>query len=117
MTLDNASIIADATAGIADVGFPVAFTRTTNWPSTPDQNIETGAPDTTMTAVAIKTSRAFLSNGQEIQAAKTLLVAAGIFVPQQGDRATIGGVDMTVVRVGEISPGGVALLFRIDLAS
>jgi hypothetical protein len=119
MTLDTESIIADAIAGIAEAGFSVIFTQKVLQPDSPNSSAPTRTQDYPATVVSTKTSRAFMQNGQEINVAKTLLIGATGFVPRQGDKVTISGYPnpFGVVRVQQTDPSGVALLFKVDLAT
>jgi len=118
MSEDYAAIAAEALDAIADVGFAVTVTRKTSQPSSPNSGAPTMTTDYEITVVQTKTSRAFIIGGQEIIASKTLLVPATGFVPQQGDKVTLGaGNPMRVVRVQATAPGGVDVLYKVDLAS
>ena len=80
MSLDNAGIIDDALAGIAEAGFGVTFTQKQAQPGSPSSSAPTVTQDYAVTAVSTKTSRAFMAMGQEITVAKTLLT--GDLIPQ-----------------------------------
>lgn len=118
MSEDWGAIAEDAAAAIADTGFAVTFTRTPA-PSGPLDMGPFDPEDQPAMAVQTKTSRAFMARGVEVQVMKTLLVSAS-FEPREGDRMRIGTNSEAepsygVVRVQGLAPGGVDLLFKVDL--
>ncbi len=119
MSLDNAGIKADALAGIAEAGFSVTFTQQTSGPTSPLDTTPVVTTDYPITAVSTKTSRAFMSSGQEIVVVKTLLIGATGFIPRQGDKVTISGyaIPFGVARVMPTEPGGVTLMLKVDLTT
>lgn len=117
MSIDYASIAANALAALTDAGQDV--TLRTYTAGTYDPATGTATPttaDTTRKGVIFDFGGgATLERGTLIQVGdKRLLLDAEASVSQQ-DHFVIGGVDYSIVSIGEVNPAGTCVLYDIHL--
>ena len=114
---DWAAIAAEVAAAIAEVGFAATITRRTG-PQTPWDNApeaETAYP-VTVVDDGIKTRYSRADDGALIaRTARVLTVAVGDVAPAMGDTITVGGSLHVIAAVMPTAPGGVALLYEVEL--
>ena len=114
MAEDWAAIAADVRSAIASVGAPVTVTRqispepATPWDAVP---IET----TTFSVMAVDMGIRRRRQGESIVEARVLLVAPGDIVPEIGDMVTVRDGEHAVMAVSPTAPGGVDVMFKVEL--
>jgi hypothetical protein len=111
------AIASDVIAAIAGVGFDVIVNRKTSGPVTPWDATATVTAALTCKAIDGKPRRIRIDGTSEIRSARVLLVAPGPVVPAQGDKVTVRGILHDVSAVEAVAPGGVDLLYKVELAS
>jgi hypothetical protein len=111
-----AGIAAEVSEALASVGFTATLRKTTE---TAGPNEWTpGVPVVTDTAVTILSGNFRLDqiDGTLIQATDRLItMEARTVVPSPGDSLLIGGKDHEVIMVRPLDPGGVAVLYEVQV--
>lgn len=118
MAEDWNAIAAEVAAAIAEVGFAATITRRTG-PQTPWDNApatETAYP-VTVVDDGIKTRYSRADDGALIaRTSRVLTIAADGIAPAMGDTITVRGQSHTIAGVTPTAPGGIDLLFDVELA-
>lgn len=119
MAEDWAAVASEVAGAIAEVGFDATLRRTTGGPQTPWDTAVTTETEYTATVVddGIKTRYGRADDGALIaRTARVLTIAVGDVTPAMGDRITVAGAEHVIAGVMPTAPGGVALLFEVELA-
>lgn len=113
MTLNTASIIADVTAALAEVGYDVVLVQDAALNPSPWDT----APPLRQTTLRVMDSKILRrrNQGSEVQDGRTILCAPGDNVPSQGDRILMRDKTYEVMVVRPIAPSGVDVLFAVEL--
>ena len=117
MSEDWTAIAADVVAAIADVGFDVTITREVSGPATPSSATAYVTSSLTCKAIDRRPKRWRIPGAAEVQTARSIIVAPGANVPVIGDILTIRGVAHQAGPVHAVAPGGVDLLWIVELAT
>lgn len=116
MSEDWAAISADVIAAIADVGFDVTFTRRTSGPATPHAATAIVPTVTAVKAIDAKPRWMRVGGTNEITNRRAILMATGVLVPVAGDQITVRSRPHTIASVRAIAPGGVDLMYIVELS-
>lgn len=117
MAEDWAAIAAEAAGAIADIGFAATVMRKTGGPVTP---WDTGAASETTYPVTVIDSgikRRYDAGTLIVRQYRSLMVGATGFVPAMGDTITLHGVAHEIQAVKPTSPGGVDLLYAVEIGA
>lgn len=117
MAEDWAGIAADVVEAIAEVGFEVAIRRKATQGSVPWNPVAPNLASPTCKAIDRKPSVYRISGGAEVARVRALLVGPGANVPVMGDRVTVRGKEHEVIKVDAVAPGGVDLLYIVEIAA
>lgn len=113
MAEDWTGIAAEALAAIADLGFDVILTRDgaqdAPWQAALD------AQPYVIRVIDGQPWRAYQPATNVTQTGRTLMMGANGFVPLNGDSVTIDDREHSVMRVRKLSPGGVDLLYYLEM--
>ena len=114
MAEDWAAIAAQVSQAIAEVGAPVFVTRQISpEPETPWDTVEIETTAFAVTAVDMGIRRR--RQGESVTETRVLLVAPGDTVPQIGDMVTVRDGEHAVMSVSPTAPGGVDVMFKVEL--
>lgn len=112
--MDWAGIAAEVAGAIGEVGFAATLEKKTTTGPAYDPNINTALHQITVIDDAQRVRDA---DGTLIgQTMRTLTVATGSATPAKGDRVQVLGVWHEIAEVRPLAPGGVALLWEVELA-
>lgn len=114
---DWAAIAAEVQDAIASVGFAATVSRTTGGPVNP---WDTGPPTiTTYTVTVIDDGikDRYAAGSLILRKVRVLTIGAVGFVPAISDTITVRGVEHEIQAVMPLAPGGVDLLFEVELAA
>ena len=104
-----------ATALLADKGRPITLRKRSAGAYDPSTGT-TAVTDAVYTVSAV--TRSFperLIDGQMIRSGDVrVTIQAGVAEPVEGDRLTVDGTEMSVVRVRPVSPGGVPVIYVVQ---
>ena len=117
MSEDWIRVAADVVAAIADVGFDITITRTVSGPTTPGDTTPYVPTSLTCKVIDRKPKTMRLPGTAELITMRSIIVAPGAVVPVIGDILTIRGVAHQAGQVHAVAPGGVDLLFIVELAT
>lgn len=116
-----AAIAAEVAAGIAEVGFAATITRPgTGGPKSPEEVgfVPVPAPVTfTVTVIDDGIKDRYAPGGLVTRQARVLTIAATGVVPQKKDVITVRGVDHVIQQIMPLAPGGIDLLYEVELES
>lgn len=119
MSEDWASIAAEVAFAIEDVGFAATITRKgTGGPSSPDQvNIVSKPAPVTFTVRVIDDGikDRYAPGGLVTRKARVLTISTAGTTPVKKDRITVRGVEHEIQAVMPLAPGGVDLLYEVEL--
>lgn len=112
------SLAATALSLLQEYGQSVTLSRTVRGTYDP----ATGAPAAGTTTTYTGTAAVFdyaqaRIDGTDIRAGDQVayLATDGVVLPLSGDTMTVGGVVYTVIRAGQLNPGGTAVLYDVQL--
>lgn len=114
MSEDWAAIAAEVSEAVASVGFTATLTRTTFGPLSPWDRTSSDFEGIEITVVD-SGWRTIYGPGMVERQAHMLTVAAGTVAPKVGDRITLHGKTHHILRVEPLAPGGVALLYDVEI--
>lgn len=115
MAEDWDAIAAEVATALDGVGFEVTLRRRSGGAASPWQSNAYTETDYTVTVVQ-GAYRVRDEAGNLIrQTQRTLTVAAGVVVPERADRILMGETWHEVTAVRPLAPGGVDLLYSVDL--
>lgn len=117
MSEDWAGVAAEIKAAIESVGFPVTFTRPGAGSNIWDDDGSASAAAFTVRGIDAKPQRGRFPATTETTLSRTIVISAPGFAPQMGDKVTIDGAVHSVQKIRMVSPGGVDLLYRVELAA
>ncbi|MDZ7904605.1 MAG: hypothetical protein U5N55_01565 [Cypionkella sp.] len=111
------AIASEVAAAIGDVGFAVTLRKRTSGPATPWDATGVTITDSEL-AVVDDRYRVFDAAGNLLQRSiRTLIVAAGDAIPARADQVQVRGEWFEIAEVRPLAPGGVDLLYEVDLAA
>ena len=116
MSEDWAAIAGEVGAGLSEAGFTAMLIKA-GTQTGPAYNPTFGAPSTHTITVVDTRERVRDQNGTLVgQTMRTLLVsAADGVVPSKNDKIAIDGKDHEISEVRPLAPGGVNVLYKVDL--
>lgn len=113
------AIAAEVATAIASVGFAATLSRPsivgpeTPWDTTPQGT----ATDYTVTVIDDGIKDRYIPGTLTTRRVRVLTIGATGIVPVKADRITVRGVTHEIEAVLPLAPGGVDLMFEIELAS
>lgn len=119
MAEDWAAIAAEVSGALAEVGFQATIDRTTGGAETPWGT--EAATVTTYSVTVVDDGIKSLTQPQIdgtliVRTSRVLTIATGSVIPAMGDTITLHGQEHAITAVMPLAPGGVALLFEVELA-
>lgn len=123
MAEDWDAIAIEIAEAIGSVGFTATLTRPSGESDEPQNPWDPPASPVnppipyTVTVIddGIKTIHVFAS--QLTRQARVLTIAAGVVIPQHGDTITVRGLTHQIISVNPLAPGGVDLLYDVELGA
>lgn len=112
--MDWAGIAAEVAGAIGEVGFAATLEQKTTSGPAYDPTVTTETYEITVIDDAQRVRDA--SGTLVGQTMRTLTVATGSATPAKGDRVQVLSVWHEIAEVRPLAPGGVALLWEVDLA-
>lgn len=121
MSEDWAAIATEVGEAIASVGFAATITRPgAGGPASPQQvgSVPKPSPETfTVTVIDDGIKDRYAPGGLVTRRARVLTISATGAVPQEKDVITVRGVDHVIQEIIRLAPGGVDLLYEVELAA
>lgn len=118
MSEDYAAIAHEAADAIASVGFAATITPAVAGPTSPWGTTPPGtATPVAVTVVDTGIKDIYGPGGLIVRRARVLLVGATFITPKMGDVITVRGVAHEIQVVHEVAPGGVSLMFKVEIAA
>lgn len=114
MSEDWTAIASEVADAIGSVGFTATLSRKTSGPELPWDLPATGAVEFSVTIVDSGWRQVY-GPGMVLRAAHMVTVAAEGTVPAVGDTLTFKGLQHHILRVDPLAPGGVDLLYDIEV--
>lgn len=116
---DWTAISAEVAAAIASVGFAATLTRpSATGPATPWDTTPAGsANDYEVTVIDDGIVDRYVAGTTILRRVRVLTIGATGVVPAKADTITVQGVSHVIEAVNKTAPGGVNLLFEVELAS
>jgi len=115
MAEDWNAIAAEVAAAIGDVGFDVTLRKVTIGPATPWDETGITTTDTAMRCIDDRYRVRDAQGNLLQQSMRTLTVAVGEAIPARADRVQVRGEWHEIAEVRPLAPGGVDLLYDVDL--
>lgn len=117
MTIDYDAIAQEASAAIAEAGFIAILRKETGGPSEPWDEGTATVTDSEVTVIDSGIRDRYIAGTLITRKTRTLIVAIGNgAVPEKADRIQVRGVFFEIEQVMPVAPGGVDLLFQIEIA-
>ena len=111
-----AAALAEASAAVGDGPLIVTLVRTAGGPQTPwDTSAFTETAETSLRAVVGRYDRRLVDGTLIMAGDRRVMVEAGPVEPTTADRLRIGGEDYAIVAVRPLAPGGVALMYEVQV--
>ena len=117
MAEDWAAIAQEVAGEIADIGFTVTLQRMADGPATPFDTADEMPDRQALKAVEGKAYRRLFGGTSEVMTGRTLLIGATGIAPRKDDILTVRGVEHSITAVMPLAPGGVDLLWKVELQS
>lgn len=118
MSEDWAAIAAEVAGAIASVGFTATIARPTTGPVTPWDTTPEGTPDSIpVTVIDDAFKDRYVPGSLITRRVRVLTIGATGIVPVKSDRITVRGVEFEIGEVAALAPGGVDLLYEVDLSA
>lgn len=115
MTENRTAIAAEVAEAVAEVGFAATLTRPGTGPTTPwDATAVTPGAALAVTVMRDDWKKRHI-DGTLVMAGDLFVLMDATVAPTPDDRLAIGGETWRVVRVTPTSPGGVNVLFEVQL--
>lgn len=118
MTIDYEAIASEVSEAIAEVGFTAILRKETGGPATP---WDTGSPtlsDTEITVLDDGIRDRYIAGTLTTRRSRVLTVAVdnGV-IPAKADQVQVRGVWFEIEEVMPLAPGGVDLLYEVELVT
>lgn len=110
------AVIADVQRAMRDVGFEVTLRKRTSGPAAPWDTAATVTSDTPLWCIDDRRRQRDATGNLLAQSLRTLTVSIGEAIPAKADRVIVRGEVCEIKEVRPLAPGGVDLLYELDLA-
>jgi hypothetical protein len=115
MAEDWNAIASEVAAAIGEVGFEVTLRKVTVGPATPWDEAGVTTTDTALRCIDDRYRVRDAQGNLLQQSMRTLTVAVGAVMPAKADRVLVRGAWHEIAEVRPLAPGGVDLLYDLDL--
>ena len=111
-----AAALAEASAAVGDGPLIVTLVRTAGGPQTPwDTSAFAATAETPLRAVVGRYQQGIIDGTLIMAGDRRVMVEAGPVEPRTSDKLRIGGEDYAIVAVRPTAPGGVALMYEVQV--
>lgn len=116
MAEDWAKVASDVLEAIEEVGFNVVLIVRTSGKATPWDPAAEVTSETTVKAIDRKPSRSRVDGTSEVQSQRGIIIPATV-TPKLGDKIRMRGQTHDISKVRAVAPGGVDVMFILDIST
>lgn len=109
------AIASEVKAAVDSIGFSTTITRVTGGPAYPSDPTPVSTSAHPVTVIDSGWKNQYGPGGLFLRRSRVLTIGAGEFTPLALDTILVAGIQHEIKQVRAVSPGGVDLLYKIEL--